>query len=45
MLTLRPAYRFGRFVGFSLHNGIEPIGKAMTYKQAMLLLEVLREDV
>lgn len=37
-LRIRPAYRIGRFVGFSLWNG-EPIGKAFgLYKHAVLAL-------
>lgn len=38
-MSIRPAYRFGRFVGFCLHNGAEPIGRVYPlYKQAALAL-------
>lgn len=38
-MSIRPAYRLGRFVGFSLHNGSEPIGKVYeNYKHAVLAL-------
>lgn len=40
-IAIRPAYRNGRFVGFSLWNG-EPIGKAFAqYKLAALALRSL----
>jgi hypothetical protein len=43
MLTIRPAYRHSRFVGFCLFCG-EPVGRAMPYKHAALLLGQLRNQ-
>lgn len=41
-MTIRPAYRYNCFIGFSLHNGAEPIGKVYAlYKLAALALEAL----
>lgn len=38
-MTIRPAYRFDNFLGFYLHNGVEPIGKVYrNYKHAVLAL-------
>lgn len=39
-MKIRPAFRFGIFLGFSLHNGVEPIGKIYgQYKLAILALQ------
>jgi hypothetical protein len=38
-MLIRPAFRYGTFMGYSLHNGVEPIGKVYSqYKLAVLAL-------
>lgn len=42
-LSIRPAYRHGKFIGFCLFDK-EPIGKAMSYKQVAILRKQLIEE-